>query len=151
MNETIVTITGWLGSDVTLQRAGEHSVATFRVGSTPRRFRDGGWVDGKTTWFQVKAWRRAAEHAAVSLRRGDPVIVQGRLSVELWEREDGVSVSRHVVVATSLGHDLTHGTSSFSRPGSAPAVDSAAGHETAPSVGPSAEQSSSHPTAPEAA
>ena len=120
MNHTTLTLTGWVGGDVAVHQAGEHSVATFRVGSTPRRFRDGAWVAGSTTWFQVKAWRHLAEHAARSLRRGDPVIVQGRLTVELWEREDGVSVSRHVVVAHALGHDLAHGTSAFTRVVKAP-------------------------------
>ncbi|MGN0065641.1 MAG: single-stranded DNA-binding protein [Nocardioides sp.] len=115
MNDTTLTLTGWVGSDVTVQQAGGHAVATFRVGSTPRRFRDGAWVSGNTTWFQVKAWRHVAEHVARSVHRGDPVIVQGRLTVELWEREDGVSVSRHVVVASAVGHDLAHGTSAFTK------------------------------------
>ena len=31
MNETFVTVQGWLGTDVELKQAGETPVATFRV------------------------------------------------------------------------------------------------------------------------
>jgi hypothetical protein len=34
----------------------------------------------------------------------------------VWQKEDGSVVTQSVVVATSVGHDLTHGTSEFSRP-----------------------------------
>lgn len=116
MNETYVTFTGWLGTDVTVREAGGQHVASFRVGSTPRRFKDGEWHNGATVWYQVKAWRRLATHAAQSLRRGDPVVVHGRLTADVWTREDGVSVTQYVVVATSLGHDLNHGTSLYTKP-----------------------------------
>ena len=38
MNETVVTLQGWLGGDVTLRAAGETPVASFRVACTPRRY-----------------------------------------------------------------------------------------------------------------
>ena len=38
MNETYVTFMGWLGSDVETREVGDATVATFRVGSTPRRY-----------------------------------------------------------------------------------------------------------------
>jgi single-strand DNA-binding protein len=113
--ETTLTIIGWMGTDVTLERAGKHSVATFRLATTPDRWRRGEWVKGPTSWYRVKAWRALAEHAASSLHRGDPVVVHGRLSANLWEREDGVSVTTYEVVATSIGHDLTFGESVFTR------------------------------------
>ena len=147
MNETTLTITGWLGGDVSMSTAGEHPVATFRVGSTPRRFRDGRWVAGDTTWYRVKAWRRLAEHVAASLRRGDPVVGHGRLTAHLWRRPDGVAVTRYEVVATSVGHDLAHGRSSFSRP--APAAGPEAQEGPAAVDEPSPEGAGS--TAPEPA
>ena len=58
--------------------------------------------------------RQLADHVLVSLRRGDPVLVIGRLRVREWSNEDksGVVVE---IDATSVGHDLTRGTSTFSR------------------------------------
>jgi single-strand DNA-binding protein len=117
MFDTFVTFSGWMGTDVTLRDvAGGQQVASFRVGSTPRRLRDGQWVNGPTTWYQVKAWRRLAAHAAESLRSGDPVVVHGRLVADVWTKEDGTTVTQLVVVASSVGHDLSHGTTIFTKP-----------------------------------
>ncbi len=37
MNDTLITLQGWLGSDVSLRQAGGTTVASFRVACTPRR------------------------------------------------------------------------------------------------------------------
>ena len=52
---------------------------------------------------------------ADSLHSGDPVVVHGRLVADVWER-DGKPQTSFEVVATSVGHDLSHGTSVFTRP-----------------------------------
>lgn len=115
MNDTRITLSGWLGTDVTLREVGdEQHVATFRVASTPTRFQDGAWVKGTTTWHTVKAWNRLALHVAASLHTGDPVLVQGRLVANVWER-DGKSTTSYDVVAGAVGHDLSHGTSVWTR------------------------------------
>jgi single-strand DNA-binding protein len=116
VNDTHVTIAGWVGTDVTLTDvAGGRQVASFRMATTPRRRRDGEWHDGPTMWVTVKAWQRLAGHVAASVRQGDPVVVQGRLVADVWEKDDGVVVSQTEVVASAVGHDLTHGTAVFSR------------------------------------
>ena len=116
MNETYVTFTGWVGSEVSLaDLGGGHQLASFRVGSTPRRYQNGQWEDGPTTWYTVKAWRRLAEHVHASVRQRDPVLVHGRLVADTWTREDGSVSTRQVVVATSVGHDLSRGTSRFTK------------------------------------
>lgn len=117
MNDNVITFTGWVGSKVEVTEVLEGvQVASFRVGSTPRRFRDGSWEDGETVWYAVKAWRRLAQHVGDSVRTGDPVIVSGRLEAESWTAQDGSPVTRYVVVAACVGHDLAKGTSTFSRP-----------------------------------
>lgn len=116
MNDTHITFSGWVGSDVTLIDIGNGTqVASFRVGSTPRRFRNGLWEDGPTAWYTVKAWRSLGEHVHASLRTGDPVLVQGRLIADVWRREDGTTSTKYVVVATAVGHDLARGTSVFTK------------------------------------
>ncbi len=100
MNETQITLTGWLGTDVTLRQVGEtQHVASFRVASTPSRFKDGEWVKGTTSWHTVKAWNRLALHVAASLHSGDPVLVHGRLVADVWERE-GRTTTSYEVIAT---------------------------------------------------
>ncbi|MFN8194549.1 MAG: single-stranded DNA-binding protein [Nocardioidaceae bacterium] len=116
MNDTQITIRGWVGSDVTLTDVGNGvQVASFRVGSTPRRLRNGSWEDGPTAWYTVKAWRGLAQHVADSVRVREPVIVQGRLEADVWEKSDGSTSVRFVVVASAVGHDLGFGTTSFAK------------------------------------
>jgi single-strand DNA-binding protein len=117
MNESLVTLQGWLGSDVTLRQAGESAVASFRLGCTPRRYskKTGSWGDGETQWYSVNVWRHLADHCAASLRRGDPVVVFGKLNAEVWTNKAGIEVSSLTVDATFVGHDLNRGTSQFTK------------------------------------
>lgn len=116
MNDIQITFCGWVGSEITLDRTASGApVVTFRVGSTPRRLRNGQWEDGPTAWFTVKAWRSLAEHVAESVQQGQPVVVQGRLVADVWRREDGSTSVKYVVVATTVGHDLARGTAAFTK------------------------------------
>jgi single-strand DNA-binding protein len=113
MNETLVTFHGWAGSDVRHRVAKDVSVATVRVAVTPRLRKDGEWTDGETAWYSVTAWRTLADHLRDSVRKGDPIIVHGRLRTETWAPEDGpASITMHVE-ASLVGHDLTRGISHF--------------------------------------
>jgi single-strand DNA-binding protein len=117
MNETYVTLSGWLGGDVTLRDAGGVPVAAFRVASTPRRYvrKTDSWEDGDTQWYSVNAWRGLAENCDRSLRRGDPVVVHGKLSAHVWTNKAGLEVSTFEVEASFVGHDLNRGTTEFHR------------------------------------
>ena len=116
-NETMVTLQGWIGSDVVLRQAGDTPVASFRVGCTPRRRQKatGQWVDGDTQWYSVSAWRWLGEHCARSLRKGDPVVVHGRLNARNYVTKAGVEVTSYDVDALLVGHDLTRGTTVFTK------------------------------------
>ena len=118
MYDTQITLTGWIGGEVTLREVAEgRHVASFRVACTPTRYRDGEWIKGTTSWHTVKVWNRLARHVAASLHSGDPVVVHGRLVADVWERE-GKPQTSWEVVATSVGHDLAHGTTTFTKPAS---------------------------------
>ncbi|MCW2867545.1 MAG: ssb1 [Marmoricola sp.] len=127
MNESYVTLQGWVGADVDVREVGETPVASFRIGSTPRYLRAGSWVDGETSWYTVNCWRVLARHVAGSVHRGDAVVVHGRVRTDVWDREDGTRAVAWVVDATFVGHDLTKGTSVFTKApasrGARPAVD----------------------------
>ena len=114
MNEAFVTFQGWVGNDIVHRETAQGNVANLRVGTTPRiRKRNGDWVDGPTSWFSVTCWRALADHVRDSVRKGEPVLVHGRLRTDVWEREGGQSSVTYVVEATYLGHDLSRGTSVF--------------------------------------
>jgi single-strand DNA-binding protein len=113
MNDSYVTLQGWVGNEPERRDVGGTTCVSFRVGCTPRYFRDGAWKDGQTSWYTVNAWRALGRNVADSIRKGDAVVVHGRVRVDVWEREgQGKSVT-WVVDAQQVGHDLAKGTSTF--------------------------------------
>jgi single-strand DNA-binding protein len=142
LNDTLVTLEGWLGSQVSVRQAGAASVASFRLAATPRRFNPatGQWADDRTQWFTVNAWRALGEGCAASLRRGDPVVVVGRLRTTSWTSAEGVEMTGLEVDAQAVGHDLNRGSTVFTRAARAaggPAVPAEVAHAPAaePGVG----------------
>ena len=114
MNDTVITFRGYAGTDVRHRETRDANVASVRVASTPRVRRDGEWVDGPTTWYSVTAWRTLADHLRDSVRKGDPLIVHGRLlRTETWAPEGGVPSTTLEVEAAVVGHDLNRGISHF--------------------------------------
>ena len=113
MSDTFVTFHGWVGGEVVHRTVKDANVANFRVASTPRIKRNGEWRDGDTTWYSVSAWRGLADNIRDSVKRGDAVIVHGRLRTETWKREDEQYSHTLVVDASFVGHDLSRGTSVF--------------------------------------
>jgi single-strand DNA-binding protein len=117
MNETDVTVIGFVGTQPELRPVGGTVVAGFRVGSTPRFFnaRDNSWGDRETNWFTVNAWRTLGENCAPSLHVGEPVIVRGRLRTQSWTDDSGAIRTTYSIDAVSVGHDLTKGSAVFLR------------------------------------
>ena len=113
MNDSYVTVQGWVGGEVDVRPVGDTQVASFRVGSTPRYLKGGTWVDGQTSWYTVNCWRQLGRNVKDSVRRGDAVIVHGRVRVDVWEREGMPNSVTWVVDAQQVGHDLNKGTSNF--------------------------------------
>ena len=113
MNETEVTIGGRVVADPEHRttRSGLQ-FTTFRVASTTRRRnKEGVFVDGPTSFYNVAAYRSLGMNVHESLHKGDPVVVHGRQTVNSWQRADeswGTSVE---VEATAVGHDLRYVTS----------------------------------------
>jgi single-strand DNA-binding protein len=118
MNEAHISLTGYVATQPT-RRANSTGVPSLmmRVAWTPRRVdrATGEWTDGNTSFVSVICWRKLAENAAVCLRKGDPVVIRGRLSVRGYEDRQGVPRTAVEVDAYSVGHDLAHGVAQFQR------------------------------------
>ena len=109
--EALVQMTGHVGTEVDIR--GNGSVTAFRLASTPRvRGKDGEYSDGNTTWIDVTCFRSLAAHVATSVRKGDPVIVLGKLRTSVWTK-DGQTRERLQLEAETVGHDLSRGTAAF--------------------------------------
>src|SRR3954447_3507137 len=142
MNDTMITFHGWTGGDVRHREAKGVSVATVRVAATPRIKKDGEWVDGETTWYSVTAWRTLADHLRDSLRKGDPVIVHGRLRTETWAPEGQPASTTLHVDALLVGHDLSRGITHFIKKSERVTVDDSAAAINGDTTRPAGVQSS---------
>ena len=131
--QDIITVRGFVATDpVTRHTASGTTVAGFRLATTERRFdrEAGGWVDAHTNWYSVSAFGQLGANTAQSVRKGNPVIVTGRLRVRDWSTEErsGTSVD---VVADAVGLDLGFGSAAFQRSqrASAPRPEGAGEHD----------------------
>jgi single-strand DNA-binding protein len=119
VNELDLTVIGWVGSEPVCFRGDDGQVpfTRFRLASTPRVYdrEHDAYVDGLTSWFTVKAFRHLARNVAESVRRGDPVLVHGRLAVTEWAAADGTVRTTAELTADAVGHDLSRGTTRFAR------------------------------------
>ena len=112
-----ITVTGVVGSDprvhVTTQGL---AITSFRLASTRRYFdrAKGTWEDGETNWYTVSGFRQLAQNTAASVRKGDRVVVQGRLRLRAWEsgEKSGTAIE---IEADSIGHDLAWGTTTLTK------------------------------------
>ena len=118
-NEAHVSLVGYVASEPNYLKVGEKGIPklTVRVCWTNRR-RDsatGEWVDGNTSFVNVICWRQLAENLSTCLRKGDPVLVRGRLDVRSFVGRDGVRRTAVDVDANALGPDLNRGVAGFRR------------------------------------
>ncbi|MET9274922.1 single-stranded DNA-binding protein [Kribbella sp. NPDC003557] len=131
VNETYLTVFGRVGSEPDLRERGQSPHLSFRLASTPRQFDKnlGYFVDKTTSWFQVECWRQLAQNTFDSVQLGQPVIVAGKLRTHEWKDDNGEPRSRLVLEAIAIGHDLTRGTTTYTK--SAPRAEHAVPEVTA--------------------
>ena len=112
-----ITVRGFVASEIrSATTPGGVATASFRFGATERRYDRGSstWVDGNTNWFTVQGYRQLAGNIGCSIKKGQRVIVVGRLKMRSWEKDGRVY---HVaeIDAESVGHDLMWGSANFIR------------------------------------
>jgi single-strand DNA-binding protein len=132
-----VYLAGFLTGDPKFRKvADDISSAKLRIAYTARRHNreTGEWTDGATTFVNVQCWRQLADNVTMSLRKGEPVLVMGRLRIRSYNDSEGKSRTAVEVEASSVGHDLTRGVAHFSRahrPVGGRAIEAADGHAVA--------------------
>lgn len=114
---TTINVVGTIATDPKLIRPSSGvQLCSFRLASDERRYdrEQQSWVEGNTNWFGVVVFRSLAGHAHESFKKGDRVLVSGRLRVRKWEKEDrkGISVE---IEAEAIGHDVRWGVSRFEK------------------------------------
>ena len=126
MTHDRITLTGLAASTPRRITTSEGlDIASFRLASPHRRYDQSTstWVDDGTNWYTITAFRQLAINIYNSLKKGDRVIVTGNLRVREWDRGNKTGTTIEVD-ADAIGHDLSWGTSIFTRTHqTAPAVD----------------------------
>lgn len=86
-----ITLEGRAVADPELKfTAGGKAVASLRVAaSESRKNADGSWEDGDRLFVGVSVWEQAGEVVAEHVRKGDRVVVTGKLFEREYEKKDG--------------------------------------------------------------
>lgn len=117
MNGNTITVVGNMTKDPTLKYLPTgKAVINFSVACNQRWYDKTAqaWVDGETSFFKVECWESMAENISESLRKGDPVIVVGRLERRTYE-QDGQSREAWEIKADAVGPDLRKRAASLRR------------------------------------
>jgi single-strand DNA-binding protein len=101
-----ITITGNLTRDPELKFSNDgNALIKFGLAET-RKVKD----RETTSFYDVVAFGKTAENVSESLRKGDSVIVSGRLEVRNYEKKDGSQGTAVEVVANDVGALLRFAT-----------------------------------------
>lgn len=113
MSTNAITISGNIGADIEPSSTrGGTTVVNFTVADTPR-FKDdktGEWRDGETLWQRVAAFGVLAENIAQSFKKGDRVVVTGRLTQKSYLDNAGDKRVYTEVRAEDVGPSLKRAT-----------------------------------------
>ena len=84
-----VMLMGHLGSDAELRHSAKDTpIASFRVAVNQVRTNAAGEREESTEWFRINVAGRQAEYAS-HLQKGQRVLVDGRLQITHFQRQDG--------------------------------------------------------------
>ena len=114
MNST--TLTGNLTRDPELRHTANGPVVTIAIADTARRRnpQTQQWENGDTSYYSATAWGPAAENVLESLKRGQRVIVTGRLVERSFTatrgEHEGQTIRRHEIVVDEIGPSLRFAT-----------------------------------------
>ena len=85
MNDIITTVIGNAVTDVSLRTTSTGaSVASFRIASNSRRFDKATktWIEQDPSYLSITAWSQLAENVALSVHKGQALVVTGKLKVK---------------------------------------------------------------------
>lgn len=113
---TAITIVGRVGTTPQLSAGQTGDRVNFRVVATERRFDQATkeWVDGDEFGVTVVCWRAMAMSVITTIRKGDPVVVVGRITTRRYEK-NGVMQYFTEVKADSVGLDVSRVGARFTR------------------------------------
>ncbi len=101
MNYNRVILMGRLTRDPELRfTGGGIPVCSFGLAINRRKPQDG--TEAKVDFVDITAWRELGETVANYKKKGEPILVEGRLQYSSWEAQDGSKRSKVDVVADTV-------------------------------------------------
>lgn len=119
MRDIQTSITGNATADPAIHKHRDGSESTsVRIAVTGSYFdrEKGEFVDRRTEFITVYARRGLGQNLAHSVRKGQPLVVSGRLGSSEWVDKEGVTRFSLTLWAETIGHDLRYGSAVFTRP-----------------------------------
>ena len=89
-NDPIITVVGFVGGEPTLRNLNDETgtaVCSISIANTERKMINGSWQDVRTNWYRATLWKKQAEEAAETIRKGDRVAVTGRFTITEFEKD----------------------------------------------------------------
>ena len=110
-----VTLVGFVATEPRLNAFDDGDVANLRIGSTNSWLdrETGEWRNGETSFYSVRCKRSLARNAKSCLRKGQPIVVAGKLRTRSYQDRNGVQRLDVEVDADTIGYDLSRGTAEF--------------------------------------
>lgn len=108
MSNATITISGNVtrNADLRFTQSGR-PVAGFGVAVNERvKGPDGEWTDGEPTFVEVTAWGKLGEGAGAVIRKGERVVVTGRLRTRTWTGSNGEERRSLELVADDIGQSV---------------------------------------------
>jgi single-strand DNA-binding protein len=103
----VISFTGNLTQDVEVFTTKNGKTGgKLKIACNDRKFVNNQWIDGDTIFLTGIVWGTSAEHAVVTLAKGDTVIVTGKLTQRTYTGKDNLEKTVTEVLIDSLGADL---------------------------------------------
>ena len=112
-----VTLIGFVATEPRINQFSDGTeVANLRIGSSSRWIdrATGEWRSSEISFYSVRCRKSLARNAKICLRKGQPIVVAGKLRTRYYEDRNGQQRSDVEVEADTIGFDLARGVAHFS-------------------------------------
>lgn len=104
---------GNLGKDAELKPVGNDFVLSFSIGANEKWKNKDGEKQERVEWFNCSLWGKRAEALAKFLKKGNRVLVEGKLRTDKYEKNGETRYATKVIVSEVV---LLDGKKSESKP-----------------------------------
>ena len=74
----------------------------MRIACNERKKVDGEWVDGDTSFFDIMVWRGLADAAGDQFKKGQTILVVGKVKISKYEDKNGVERQSVEILADEI-------------------------------------------------